>query len=80
VIQLILSRGGKIALLGMSVGICAAAGLTRLMRSLLFEVSPADPSVLAGVCLLLMVVALAACFIPARRAAAVDPVQALRAE
>jgi putative ABC transport system permease protein len=80
VVILILSRGAKISLLGVVIGISAAAGLTRLMRSFLFEVGPADPSIFVGVCVLLMVVALAACFIPARRAAAVDSVRALRAE
>jgi putative ABC transport system permease protein len=80
VVMLILSRGAKIALLGVSIGIAAAAILTRLIQSLLFEVSAADPSILAGVGGLLVIVALAACFIPARRAGSVDPVQALRAE
>ena len=80
VLLLILSRGAKIVLLGVVVGISAAAGLTRLMRSLLFEVRPADPSILVGVSVLLIIVALHACIIPARRAAWVDPVLALRAE
>jgi ABC-type lipoprotein release transport system permease subunit len=48
------------------------------MASLLFEVSPTDPIVLASVCGLLVVVALAACILPARRAASIDPIQALR--
>ena len=80
VILLVLSRGAKVALLGVGTGIAAVAGLTHLMRSLLFEVSPADPSILAGVATLLISITLAACIIPARRAASVDPVRALRAE
>jgi ABC-type lipoprotein release transport system permease subunit len=64
----------------MVVGICAAAALTRLMRSLLFEVSPADPGIFAAVIVLLLLVSLAACVIPARRAASIDPMQALRTE
>ena len=80
VVMLILSRGAKIALVGVVIGICAAVGLTRLMQSLLFEVRPADPSILAGVGALLVFVALLACLIPAQRAASVDPVRALRAD
>jgi ABC-type lipoprotein release transport system permease subunit len=50
------------------------------MRELLFDVSPTDPVVISAVCVLLMVAALAACLLPARRAASIDPVQALRTE
>lgn len=80
VVMLILSRGARIALLGVIVGISAAAILTRLIQSLLFEVSPSDPSILGGVAAILIIVALAACVIPALRAGAVDPASALRAE
>lgn len=80
VVMLILSWGAKIALVGVVIGISAAVGLTRLMQSLLFEVSAADPSILVGVGTLLMAVALIACVLPARRAASVDPVWALRTD
>ena len=80
VLGLVLGRGMTLTLIGMTVGVSAALALTRLMRSLLFDVSPTDPVILTGVSVLLIVVALMACLIPARRAASVDPVQALRAE
>jgi predicted permease len=80
VLILILSRGAKIVLLGVVIGISGAAGLTRLIQSLLFEVRPTDPSILAGVSTLLIIVAMVACIVPAQRAASVDPVRALRAE
>lgn len=80
VIVLVLSRGVKITMIGVVIGISAAAALTRLMQSLLFEVRPADPSILTGVGVLLVAVALVACITPAWRAASVDPVRALRGE
>jgi predicted permease len=80
VVMLILSRGAKIAFLGVGIGVAAAAGLTRLIQSLLFEVSAADPFVLVGVSTLLILVAFIACIVPAYRAASVDPGRALRAE
>jgi predicted permease len=80
VLALVLRNGMVLALMGVSIGVGAALGLTRFMRSLLFGVSPTDPIVLFGVSLLLIVVALTACFIPARRAASIDPMRALRTE
>jgi len=80
VLQMVLSQGAKTALVGVAIGIAAALGLTELMRSLLFGVSPQDPLTLASVAALLTLVALLASFIPARRAMRVDPALALRYE
>jgi predicted permease len=79
-VRLVVWRGIALALAGTVVGIGAAIGLGRLLASLLFEVKPADPITLISVTLLLMVVALLAAFVPARRATTVDPMIALRYE
>lgn len=80
VLRLVLGQGTKVALVGIVVGIAAALGLTRLMASLLFGVSASDPLTFLGVAGLLTLVALAASFLPARRAMRVDPMVALRHE
>ena len=80
VLRLILRDGAKLALFGTAIGIVAAFGLTRLMASLLFEVKPTDPATFFTVAGLLCLVALLACYIPARRANRVDPMVALRYE
>ena len=80
ILTLILSGGGKLATGGVAAGLIAALGLTRLMANLLYGISPVDPLTFSGVAMLLTMVALAACYIPARRAAKVDPIVALHYE
>jgi ABC-type antimicrobial peptide transport system permease subunit len=80
ILRLILSRGGKLAGVGVAIGLAAALGMTRLMTSMLYGVRATDPLTLTGVAILLTLVALAACYIPARRATQIDPVVALRYE
>lgn len=78
--RLIVRQGIVLALAGVVIGICAAIGVSRLMQSILFDVRSYDPTTYAGVASLIVLVALAACSIPARRAMHVEPVVALREE
>ncbi|HYY35502.1 MAG TPA: ABC transporter permease [Candidatus Binatia bacterium] len=80
VLRLILGQGAKLTLLGVAIGLAAAWGLTRLLVGLLFEVNATDPATFVSISLLLISIALLACFFPARRALNVDPMVALRAE
>lgn len=79
-LRLVLREGMLLIAAGIAIGVSGALVLTRAIASLLFEVSPTDPVVFTGVPLVLVVVALTACFVPARRASRVDPMVALRCE
>src|SRR5262249_40775785 len=77
-LKLILRQGATLAAMGAAVGLLMALGVTRALSKLLYGVGSTDPLTYAGVTLFLIVVALLACYLPARRATKVDPLQALR--
>ena len=80
VLQLIIGHGVRLTIGGAAIGMAAALALTHLMSNMLFGVSDKDPATFAGVSLLLVFIALVACYIPARRAMRIDPMVALRYE
>jgi ABC-type antimicrobial peptide transport system permease subunit len=80
VVGLVMRAGLRLALVGVAAGAAGAVALTRLMASMLFAVEPTDAPTLVSVSLALFAVALFACWLPARRAARVDPIEALRHE
>ena len=78
ILGMVLRQGLMLAVAGVAIGMLSAFGTTRLMSSLLFGTSPTDPVTYVAVVFLLAMVALAACYVPARRASQVDPMVALR--
>jgi putative ABC transport system permease protein len=80
VMAMVVGQGMTMTIVGTAIGVAAAAALARLMSSLLFGVSAVDPATFVAIPLLLIAVALAACYVPARRAMRVDPLQTLRSE
>ena len=78
IVSLVIRQGLGLALVGAILGICGAFAVTRVIRDLLFHVSATDPVTFAGISFLFVVVALAASYIPARRAVRIDPLAAIR--
>jgi putative ABC transport system permease protein len=80
VLRLILGQGMRTILIGLAVGLAGSLALTRIVASLLFGITETDPLTFGVVVLMLIATALLACYIPARRAARIDPMTALRSE
>jgi putative ABC transport system permease protein len=80
VLRLVVGRSFALGAVGLTLGLAGALAATRTLREFLFEVGPTDPAALAGAAVLLLAVTMGASYLPARRAAKVDPVEALRSE
>ncbi|PYK98195.1 MAG: hypothetical protein DME19_13465 [Verrucomicrobia bacterium] len=80
VLTMVMAEGGRLVGIGIALGLIAAFWLTRLIRHQLFQVSPTEPCVFIAVVLVLSAIALLACFLPARRATKINPMEALRYE
>ena len=78
--RMVVRQGGTVVLIGLAIGLIGALALTRVMGTILFNVSPTDPATYTVVTVFLLSIGLLATYLPARRAADVDPVEALRAE
>jgi ABC-type antimicrobial peptide transport system permease subunit len=77
---MVVQQGGRVAIAGLTVGLITALGASRLIESLLYRVSSRDPGVLVAMTAVVLGVALLACWLPARRAARLNPLEALRAD
>ena len=80
VLKLVIRMGARLVILGLAIGLLVSVGLSRVIASQLWGVSPYDPATLASVAAVLLVTGLVACWVPARRAARLDPNEALRDE
>ena len=80
IFQLVIGHGLRLTIIGVTLGLIGAFGVTRVMESMLVDISPTDPLTFAGIAVVFIAVAMAACWIPARRAAGLDPAAALREE